>query len=358
MTALVKVYSRTDEYLTTLENAQLGRRSWAINKIGDLDFRLPRNDPKATEQNLGSLNLVMVKSDTGLTQWGGQIQSVSWEYPAYVYCKAKTKETLLKRHVIEDWTTSTGTANREASGTIVETLLKLELSDSGGIPGISVGNILSTGESIEWTAQGADLWDDVIQGVITELDDQRVKSYVWVDADGAFNWALDRGEDKSSTVVIYQGRHLTRYPKYSIDYSKIITQAIGYSNQSAWASKYKMPQRNVPAWNKWGTLEGVVTAVNGSSAATAEKFARMLVRANYAPYETFDFTINNKDGIWAKFQLGDTIRAVLPLCGWRDKGGFDGRIRITGLEVVENKEHLRLIGEVVVDAAAEEWSTF
>lgn len=356
MTAIVKVFDRKDNFLTILENAQLGRRSWAINKIGDLDFRLPRNDPKATEENLGSLNLVTVESDTGLTTWGGQIQEVSWEEPGYVYCKAKTKETLLKRHVIEDW--STGKGVRRSSGTIIQTILQLELNDSGGIPGIYVGNVDVGGETFEYTAHGIDLWDGVVQDVLTILDDQRKEAYVWVNSDGAFNWALERGEDKSDTIVIYQGKHLTRYPKYRIDYSKLITQAIGYSNQAEWSQKYKMPMRNNPAWNKWGTLEGTITANLGTSADTAEKFARMLIRANYAPYETFDFTINNKGGIWSQFQLGDTIRAVLPMCGWRERGGFDGKIRITGLEVVEGKEHLRLIGEVVVDPAAEDWSTF
>lgn len=356
MTAIVKTYDRNDSLLAVLDKAQLGRRSWAINKIGDCDFRLPRDDPKATETNLGSLNLITVESDTGLTTWGGQIQSVSWEDPQYVYCKAQTKETLLRRHIIGDW--GTGAGIRKDSGTIVQSLLQLELGDSGGIPGIRLGHVDAGGESFEYTARGMDFWDEIVQDILTMIDDRRAEAYVWVDADGTFNWALDRGQDLSATVVLYQGRHLTRYPKYTIDYSKIVTQAVGYSNQTDWASKYKMPQRNVPAWNEWGTLEGVITAVNGSSAATAEKFARMLVRANYAPYETFDFTINNRDDIWGEFGLGDTIRAVLPYAGWRENGGFDGKIRVTGLEVVENSEHLRLIGEVVIPNVAEEWSTF
>lgn len=354
MTAIVRCYDRLGNFLDVLDNAQLGTRSWVTNRIGDFDFRLPRTDPKATRENLGKLNMIRVESDTGIPDWGGRIKDLSWEDAAYVYVRCESKEGLLRRHVIEDYSRTT----RQTTGQIIQAILQQELAASGGIPGISIGKIENSGETTEYTAHGLDLWDDVIQDMLQFLDDVRKRAFVWVDADGKFYWQMTRGKDLSAMVVLRSGYHLQKWPRYRIDYSKILTQAIGYSNQSDWKLKHKMRQRNLPAWNDWGTLEGTITAKRGESAATAEKFARMLVRANYAPTEMLDIQINNRDGIWSQFWIGDTVRVVIPNFGWQESGGCDVKLNITGIEVQEKPQVMRIIGSVVQPAAEESWGVW
>lgn len=354
MTATITCYDRLGNYLDVLDNAQLGTRSWVNNRIGDFDFRLPRTDPKANETNLGKLNMILVESDTGVPDWGGRVRDVSWEDQAYIYVKCESKEAFLRRHIVEDYVTSV----RLSTGQIIRTILQAELSASGGIPGLSIGHIATGGESTTYTARGIDLWDNVIQDMLTFIDDERQEAFVWVDADGAFHWDTTRGEDRSATVILRSGYHITKWPRYRIDYSKIITQGIGYSNQLDWKKKYKMKMRNVPAWNEWGTLEDTTTATRGESAATAEKHARMMIRQNYAPSEILDIQMNNRDGIWGDFWIGDTVRVIIPNFGWQSQGGCDVKLRINGIEIQEKPELMRIIGQVVVPPAEEIWSTF
>lgn len=354
MTAIIKCYDRLGNFLDVLDNAQLGTRSWVNNRIGDFDFRLPRTDPKANENNLGRLNMILVESDTGVQDWGGRVKEVSWEDQTYIYVKCESKEAFLTRHIIQDYVTTT----RRTTGDIIRTIMQGELSASGGIPGITIGGIETTGETTEYTARGIDLWNGVISDMLKFIDDERSEAFVWVEADGKFYWRMNRGEDKSGTVILRSGYHITKWPRYRIDYSKLITQAIGYSNQLDWAEKYKMPVRNVPAWNEWGTLEGTTTATRGESAATAEKHARMYIRQNYAPSEILDIQVNNRDGIWGDFWIGDTVRIIIPNFGWQSDGGCDVNLRINGIEVQEEPQLLRIIGKVVQPPAEETWSTF
>jgi len=355
MTAIVKCYDRLGNYLDVLDNAQLGTRSWVSNRIGDFDFRLPRTDPKATEVNLGKMNLIQVESDTGVSDWGGRIKEVIWEDAAYIYVKCESKEALLRRRTVNlQWNVSGFTA-----GGIVFQAFIQERNSPGGIPGISYGHInTSEGETGSFEIHDMDLWDDVIQDMLQFVDDQREKAYVWVEADGKFYWELTRGEDKSATVILRSGYHINKWPRYRIDYSGIITQAVGLSNQAGWDNKYRKPQRNIPAWNEWGPLEKSVLGKLCTSAACAEKQARMEIRKHYAPVQMLDIQINNRDGIWSDFWIGDTVRVIIPNFGWEEEGGCDVKLKIQGIEVQEKLEKMRIIGSVVLPPAQESWGTF
>lgn len=354
MTAIVKCYDRLGNYLDVLDNAQLGTRSWVSSRIGDFDFRLPRTDPKATKNSLGKMNLIQVESDTGVSDWGGRIKEVVWEDAAHIYVKCESKEALLRRHIVEDYTFT----DRRTTGSIINGILQQELASSGGIPGISLGTIETSGETTAYSARGVDLWDDVIQDMFQFLDDERTKAYAWVDADGKFHWRMTRGADLSTQVILRSGYHINKWPRYRIDYSGIITQAIGYSNQANWDQKHKTKVRNLPAWAEWGTLEGVATAKRSEALSEAQKHARMYIRQNYAPSALLDIQINNRDGIWSDFWIGDTVRVVIPNFGWEEEGGCDVKLKIQGIEVQEQPQKMRIIGSVVLPPAQESWGTF
>ena len=355
MTAIVKCYDRLGNYLDVLNNAQLGTRSWVSNRIGDFDFRLPRTDPKATKVNLGKMNLIQVESDTGVSDWGGRIKEVIWENPTYIYAKCESKEALLRRRNVN---LSYAVSGITAGGIVFQTFMQ-ERNSPEGIPGISYGHINSSeGETGSFEIYDMDLWDDVIQDMLQFVDDRREKAYVWVEADGKFYWELTRGEDRSATVILRSGYHILKWPRYRIDYSSIITQAIGLSNQASWYNKHRMPQRNIPAWSEWGTLEKSVLGKLCTSAACAEKQARMEIRKYYAPVEMLDIQINNRDGIWADFWIGDTVRVSVPNFGWAEEGGCDVKLKIQGIEIQEKPEKMRIIGSVVLLPAQESWSTF
>ena len=356
MTATVKCCSRVGDLLDVLDNAQLGTRSWVSNRIGDFDFRLPRTDPKATKTNLGRMNLIQVDSDTGVKPWGGRIKEVIWEDPAYIYVKCESKEALLRRQNVY---LSCNSASM-TPGSLLWQFIPYQSSRAafpGDIHSIS-GSIDSGGETGDWSIHDIDLWDGLIQQILQFVTDRRLKPYIWVEADGVFYFQYSRGVDRSATVILRSGYHIQKWPRYRLDYTQIITQAVGSTNHAQWGYKLRMPVRNIPAYNEWGALETAVQTVSCTSAACAKKHAKMHIRENYAALEMLDIQINNRDGIWGKFWIGDVVRVVIPNFGWEEEGGCDVKLKIQGIEIQEKVEKMRIIGSVVLPTVDDSWGTY
>jgi len=340
MTAIVKCYDRQGNFLDTLNDAQIGTRSWVLNRIGDLDFRVLRNDPKATETNLGKMNLIIVESDTGVPDWGGRVRSVDWSDDKWLFVECDSKESLLRRHVIKEYTA------HKSAGAIINDILQAELADTGGIPGLSLGTIDTAGDGGDFTIHGWDIWDRIIPELlkITEKESGSPEE-CWVDADGTFNWKINRGTDKSADVILRSGYHILKWSSLKIDYSKLITQCWGFGNAVDWTEKAKVLWREQEPWDRWSTLEGTIMSTSNTT-FRAEKYARNEVRKHDQPDETLDFMVVNRGSVWSEFWVGDTVRVVIPHIGWQESGGFDGEVKVTGIEIQEKPQKMRVIGTI------------
>jgi hypothetical protein len=203
MTCQVKIYSRTNKFLTELNNFHVGTRSWVINRAGDCDLTIPRSDPKATEENFGRKNLVVIESDTGVPAWGGVVQEVDWSTPEWLKVRLRSKEILLRKQLVELTGQSTpGSAayqflrNKINSGNLVAVYADARNFDFGG--GVYRYDILY------W-----DLYDKALPELVRPTDKDEPQQHEWyVDAYGNFYWTRGRGQDKSSTVVLRSGYHI------------------------------------------------------------------------------------------------------------------------------------------------------
>jgi len=344
MTAQIKCYDRVGNSLEVLDKAQLGTRSWVLNRIGDFDFRIPRNDDKATETNLGKLNLITVQSDIDIPDWGGRVAQLDWSDEKWLYVRCESKESLLRRHLI----VHSVSYGQLTAGHMALLLIDSELRKPGGIPGIAIGDIDTVGGAWvdTFTAPGWDLWDRCIPELLkTTEQESGEEEETWVDADGSFNWKIQRGTDKSASVVLRSGYHIVKWGSYKIDYSRFITQAWGFGNATAWDSKAKELQRLTDGYDEWGVLEGYTFCTSNTSSNTA-KYARQAVRKNPEPQRTLDFIIMNRNDIWEDFWVGDTVRVVIPNLGWQSSGGFDENMKITGIEVQEEPGLMRITGRL------------
>lgn len=337
MTALIKCYDRVGNYLDVLDKAQLGTRSWVLNRIGDFDFRVPRNDDKATETNLGKLNMITVESDTGIPDWGGRVARVNWSDEKWLYVECESKESFLRRRIIAKTETISGIA-----GKIIYQLLPRD------VPGliINYANFDVTGSGGLITPAGWDIWDRLIPELlkITEQESGEAEE-TWIDADGTFHWKIQRGTDKSNSVILRSGYDTVKWGTYKIDYSEFITQAWGFGNATYWTDKAKERQRLKASYNDWGILEGVTHCSSNTSSNTA-KYARQRVRECPEPLKTLDITIINRNSVWSKFWIGDTVRVIIPELGWQESGGVDDSMKVTGIEVQEEPQLMRITGEL------------
>jgi len=338
MTCMVRVYSRADQLLTELNHFQVGTRSWVINGAGDCDLAIPRTDAKAVEANFGQKNLVVIESDTGVPAWGGQVQKCDWSTPEWLKVTLRSREILLRKHLgIYEGRTSPG----DAAYRLIQPAVT-----AGEIPGLYLGDFYTLGGPYDYAIYAWDLYDKALPELIKPTDKDEPQPHEWyVDGYGRFHWTPGRGNDLSATVALRSGYHLTKWPGYSIQYDKILTRALGLGNATAWKDKTKSYWNEPTAQANWGIHEEAVD-VPSNTVFRTEKYARRLVRQNWAPQEIIDLRINNRDGIWSQFWIGDMIRIIIPNFGWIERGGCDIEIRVLGVEVEEEREQMRIIGKV------------
>ena len=62
------------------------------------------------------------------------------------------------------------------------------------------------------------------------------------------------------------------------------------------------------------------------------------------PLRTFGLNIDNRDGVWGLFWLGDIVRAMMSRVGFR---GLDTAVRVKGIQYNSNSEKLGLTVEVL-----------
>lgn len=338
MTCSVKVYSRMDQLLTELNHFHVGTRSWVLNGAGDCDLVVPRNDPKATEENFGKKNLVVIESDTGVPAWGGQVQDVDWSAPDWLKIKLRSKEILFRKHLVDfQGSGRPGDLAKQFAANLIAV---------HDISGLSWGTCYSGGGIYPFEMHAWDMYDKVLPELTKSTEKDEPQEHEWyADGYGVFHWTAGRGADKSATVVLRSGYHLLKWPGYKIDYSKIVTRGLGIGNESYWTSKVLSYWTEPTAVSEWGVLEEAID-VPSNTVMRTEKYARNLVRQNWVPREVMDITINNRGGIWSQFWMGDTVRVVIPNFGWAERGGCDVKIRVIGIEVEEETEQMRIIGKV------------
>lgn len=346
MTATIELYNRKGtQQLAELRAGefQLGTRSYCLTKIGDCDFRVPANSAKATADNLGSLNLLVIRSDTGAPNWGGRIESVEWKSPEWVDVKAASKESLLRRQNLYELDALVKGA--ATTGQALEEIIGHHIRH--GLVGLTIGKIDRGGPVLRLDCYGEDIWDTVIPKFREKTrEPNRDRQYeCWVTWDGKFYWQPQRGKDRRGEVLLVGGSNghiIGGAGSYRIDYSKIITtgHAFGPGN---WEHKIRRSHTDYGLQYKWGVLSASTDVGEGKGDAVYQA-AVMLTRG---PAETFDLTINNRNGIWSNLGIGDIIRVRLPHHGWvADDGALDTDIRITAFEIQEEPQRMRLIAKV------------
>lgn len=334
MTAIIEVYDRHGQFLDVMTQVDFGTRTWCLDIAGDFVFQMPRTHPKATRLNLSSMNLIVARSDLGVQPWGGRIDSVTWSDPTNLTVACKSKETILQRCVVDAKQKYSGMT----AGAVIRDVVQrwgIDIPRNNKI--LKIGDIYDGGAPLgeEVDVTGDDVWSKTIP------DMKALSGHdCWVDADGTFNWVERRGQDVSSTVVLRSGHHIVR-ATYVINFGPLITKAVAWSTDESSNAVYE----DLAAQAKYGILATTIDA-GEDTALSLEALAQIAVSANYEPEEKLDLYLVNREDVFSKFWIGDTVRVIIPQYGFSEYGGVDMYLRVGGIEVDEQAGTMRVVGAV------------
>ena len=343
MSARIYLYDRTGRLRTELGTGEfrLGPRSYCLSKIGDCHFAVPTSNPKCTEDNLGGGNLVKVVSTLGVPAWGGRIETATFNGAGEVEIKAESREVILKSMVI-DWDLMPGVDDLMAAGPRIEQILQYKIQ-VGDLVGITIGEIYTGGDLLSFNAFGASIWDDVIPRLRADAWEKGTSGRqpeCYVDADGAFHWLEQRGQDRRQSVLIRGGYHTSRKTARVVrDWARVISRGVAFGNAAGWEHKEKQSYTD----EGWKALYGVREAPTDARSNEPDEVRQAARKMIKRPLIKVDIQVNSRID-WSLLGLGDIVRMSLPHHGWYGKG-LVADIRIEGLELEEGRKTMRLIGK-------------
>ncbi len=321
---------------------RLGTRSWCLTEAGDADFDVPRNNPKVRSDYLTLPNLVRIKSSTGVPGWYGPIAKVNWSDPEWMRVTCESAETLLGTCNIittHDTHLTTGAYLKQC----------LQEAFDFGLYGVSIGAIDLGGPTCHFPSVAANLWDEI-------LPDLRSRSWsqgfarnsngayqFWTEADGQMYWQPRRGVDRRRSLCLHVGAGGVGYatPNFEIDYRRVVTVGIGLGNASAADEKERRDYEDKDLSAKYRRRSRIIDADGNTSDIVLDAAKRGI----HHPERALDVTIDNWADTWLKFWVGDLIRVSDPRSGYPDEGGMLYDCRVTGIEIQEEAERMRVIGK-------------
>jgi hypothetical protein len=287
---------------------------------------------------------IRIKSSTGVPGWYGRIVSARWSAPEWISIRCKSAETILQKYVVVVTPTSKY-HEHQTTGVFIKTLLEDALVH--GKTGFSIGNIDLSGPLVNIESRAEDFWDDLIPWLrdgTRQLNTPTDNRYcAWIDEYGAFHWQPQRGQDRRSTVNLYVGPGGVGYvgSSFGIDWDGVISYVVGLGNVSNWDEKARYDRADADKTSRFGVRDALYDAgVN-----TTDRIAAGIDSVFRGETKTLDVTITNEDRAWSQFWVGDIIRISCPQYGWSESGGVEYDAIVTGLEIQEEAERMRIIGK-------------
>lgn len=291
--------------------------SWEVNTAGLLTCELPKVDFERVGFSLLELGgkWVTYLPRLATLRWSGAITGVALSN-GMVTIAAESFHTMLRKKLV---TVSQGEG--EAVTGKPGTMMRLLLAEADPPPrkwGLRVGAIDSGGEDIAVFLEDADLYDDGIPAVTSDV------GWEWeATPERVVNHGPRLGRDKSASVVLVEGRHIVA-ASWAEDGARIenLLSATGTAKVRKRRGKPKVeraisygPVGDQASIQRWGVREGVrdYGRVANQDSLKARLEADLKRSANPPAAVTLDLA--NEDDVWGAFREGDDVQVQLPLSG-------------------------------------------
>ncbi len=339
VSTIVVVNDRAGVPIDELTGATVPKRTWMLEDIGDAEVRIPRTALKATPENLDAYNILVIKSDYGVEDWGGVIVDRNWTQTEVVL-ELEDLRFLFDRRIF--WGADKipgGLTSGQAIRRVVRNVLRAEYN----LPLVCAEGFLTEGLIHDhWKDDG---WRDALD--FTNEATRFEGTYWWVDANRMVQHAAERGTVKVE-VVLEEGQNIVGTVSYKEKHRDIINDTIAAESESD--TDVTAPVHNQRSIDRWGRFSDVIYGSVGGptdTSATKTGLLRIAARSHIDqykdPYYVFDFSVTNKDNLYENIRLGDQVRIQVPSYGF---SGVYAQARILGMTLSEPSEEMRLILEV------------
>lgn len=305
-------------------------RTWVDGDAGTASFLVP-----GTVKDLDIIydwNTIFVLHEDGKPPWIGIPEAQEWQN-GNLQLSLKGAEIMLKNQITGLNSAFFGAEYPATIGQVAATLFG-EAILRGRSP-IRQGTMDASGGGYaarQWP------WEDYYE--LLKKEAPNAGATFWVDENLRLHVRNQRGVDKTGTVVLYEGKHLTDV-KIIKNQAERLTHLIGTGDGSKLQDKpiYSMYRRD---WKGVHRVE----VVNFSGVKTPEGLAPLVaaeLRRRLRPRQTVDANVVNFNNIYDKFSIGDTIKLVLYAHGFMT-WNYDALV--TGMEIAADGT-MRCVFEVV-----------
>lgn len=315
--------------------------SWRINKVGQVKFRIPVNDPKATETNLNPGNRIFMDFENGLPDWGGVIDLPrTWER-GILQVAAYSGEHLFKYR-----TTDKGRYfDDQTPGQIFESLI-LEMNQVE-TTGITIGTIFKGGSGHSPDYHFKSLLDIFQKSLTDRLSTYEFDVVPYIDG-GIIkfnaNFYDTRGGDRTNHALV-EGNNLA--PIKIKEQGPIINSWDMAGEGTDWGSgRLTSNAADIDSQSDFGLREDSRIYGDVSQQLTLDSHSETALVNTKDPKNLFLLqAVDEQPARFADYEHGDKISLEIHSMGF---GGIQTVVRITSREFLPQVGLCNLVVEEVV----------
>ncbi|MBN1250098.1 MAG: hypothetical protein JXC32_20705 [Anaerolineae bacterium] len=316
---------RFGQILTEVQ-ARVESTTWILNGIGRTAISLALSDAKATEENLRIGNRLYLAFDNGLPDWGGVLDMPrNWSH-GMVAMTAYELPWLLQWRC----TRKNDAFYERPAGLIFRELLRRE--EEQDPLGITFGSIWMGGHPHWPRYHYKSLWY-VLDYSLRRMERCDFRFIPYIDNGRIlFRASLyqEAGDDKSASVALVEGRNIAAGFRLA-EKGQIINSYYAVGEGSTWGTeRVVVAARDNESIATYGLREVGKIHSGVSEQSTLEMHARNALDTNSQPRKIFTLPVTDHEpGLFAAYDLGDTVNAIIPSYGF---SGFDGTLRVIARE--------------------------
>lgn len=277
------------------------RASWEVNAAGEFSAFCRLSDALAIESEPERLRgWWLTWEHPTLGDWGGVVQDVAIPDAGTLELSARGWLSLLDKRITTKRTTTVTAHAGPIAARIVRDAGRIHPT---GIVGVSAD---AWGDFVAWRDDGSD-----VLAAVRRLSDMSGQDYTVGEDDRVFYWRRRFGSDKTGSVQLVQGTHISRW-RASYALAPVVTEVILAPNdRQRFARVPAVSGFDADAYAAYGprqqrgTIRGRLD--RASAQAAAQKQAEQLSRRG----RLIELDVVDFDNIWERFRKGDTINVLL-----------------------------------------------
>jgi hypothetical protein len=338
--ALVHVHNGLGARLATLQNATVLERSYVRNDAGAARFSLPQDDLQATASLIGADYVYVLESDAGLPPWIGFLPGRWTENGQTVTLVLRELTAVLSNRFTGSNDIYTAGAGQVLRGVLQRANVVLPHP-------FEVGSFSDAGPYQAKTYRHASVLDGVAKPLANETGYE-----FWADYDvtssgitAVLNWSSRRDHDRSSRVLLEEGRNLADSPIFEDRTGQPVLLSTAVGSTSSGTSYAQRPIQTVAAATTVrATVLGTQTIGHDEFATDARSATASAAAAlSRSDGRTLKLAVTDP-ALWPELVLGADVRVRLPR--YNLGRGLDTRVRIVGVQPDEDAGVLTLSVEV------------